>query len=90
MKRATLEKDLGKAPVGWDEGAFQEAASIIGLAQQLLMVDQSYFQEVVTLVRPFLNQCTAWVSHLRVDCLRWLAGTGQNPLAGPSARPNPN
>ena len=35
--------------------AFQEAASIIGLAQQLLMVDQSYFQEVVTLVRPFLD-----------------------------------
>jgi ATP-dependent helicase/nuclease subunit A len=55
-ERATLEKDLGKAPVGWDESAFQEAASIIGLAQQLLMVDQSYFQEVVTLVRPFLNQ----------------------------------
>ena len=55
-ERATLEKDLGKAPVGWDEGAFQEAASIIGLAQQLLKVDQPYFQEVVTLVRPFLNQ----------------------------------
>ena len=55
-ERATLGKDLGKAPVGWDESAFQEAASIIGLAQQLLMVDQPYFQEVVTLVRPFLNQ----------------------------------
>ena len=88
-KRATLEKDLGKAPVGWDEGAFQEAASIIGLAQQLLMVDQSYFQEVVTLVRPFLNQVQSWVSDLRVDCLRWLAGTGQNPLAGPSGTSEP-
>ena len=55
-ERATLEKDLGKAPAGWDETAFQEAASIIGLAQQLLIVDQSYFQEVVTLVRPFLDQ----------------------------------
>jgi ATP-dependent helicase/nuclease subunit A len=54
--RAVLEKDLGKAPVGWDEAAFQEAASIIGIAQQLLTVDQSYFQEVVTLVRPLLNQ----------------------------------
>ncbi|HEX6825297.1 MAG TPA: UvrD-helicase domain-containing protein, partial [Nitrospiraceae bacterium] len=54
--RAVLEKDLGKAPAGWDEAAFQEATSIIGLAQQLLMVDQSYFQEVVTLVRPFLQQ----------------------------------
>ncbi len=55
-ERAILEKDLGKAPAGWDEAAFQEAASIIGLAQQLLTVDQSYFQEVVTLVRPFLDQ----------------------------------
>jgi ATP-dependent helicase/nuclease subunit A len=55
-ERATLEKDLGKAPTGWDEMAFQEAASIIGLAQQLLTVDQSYFQDVVTLVRPFLDQ----------------------------------
>ena len=55
-ERTVLEKDLGKAPAGWDEDAFQEAASIIGLAQQLLTVDQSYFQEVVTLVRPFLDQ----------------------------------
>jgi ATP-dependent helicase/nuclease subunit A len=55
-ERAVLEKDLGKAPAGWDEAAFQEAASIIGLAQQLLTVDQSYFQEVVTLVRPFIHQ----------------------------------
>jgi len=55
-ERSVLEKDLGKAPAGWDEDAFQETASIIGLAQRLLTVDQSYFQEVVTLVRPFLNQ----------------------------------
>ncbi len=53
-ERAVLEKDLGKAPAGWDEGTFQEADSIIGLAQQLLAVDQSYFHEVVALVRPFL------------------------------------
>src|SRR5207244_3999377 len=55
-QRDVLEKDLGKAPAGWDAAAFQAAASIIGLAQQLLTVDQSYFQEVVTLVRPFLHQ----------------------------------
>ncbi len=55
-ERTVLEKDLGKAPAGWDEAAFQEATSIIGLAQQLLVVDQSYFQEVVTLVQPFLQQ----------------------------------
>jgi ATP-dependent helicase/nuclease subunit A len=55
-ERAVLQKYLGKAPAGWGEAAFQEAASIIGLAQQLLTVDQLYFQEVVTLVRPFLDQ----------------------------------
>lgn len=55
-EQTVLGKDLGKAPAGWDEVAFQEAASVIGLAQQLLTVDQSYFQEVVTLVRPFLDQ----------------------------------
>ncbi|HEX7094028.1 MAG TPA: UvrD-helicase domain-containing protein [Nitrospiraceae bacterium] len=54
-ERTVLGKDLGKAPAGWDAASFQEAVSIIGLAQQLLMVDQSYFQEVVTLVRPFLD-----------------------------------
>ena len=86
-ERAVLEKDLGKPPAGWDEAAFQEAASIIGLAQQLLTVDQSYFQEVVTLVRPFLASRTSWVSHLRVDRIRWVIGTGQNPLARPSGRP---
>jgi ATP-dependent helicase/nuclease subunit A len=67
-ERAVLEKDLGKAPAGWDELAFHEAASIISLAQQLLMVDQSYFQEVVTLVQPFLQQVrreflsSGWIS----------------------------
>ncbi|MEO5954773.1 MAG: UvrD-helicase domain-containing protein, partial [Nitrospiraceae bacterium] len=55
-ERAVLEKDLGKPPAGWDEGTFQETSSIIGLAQQLLTVNQAYFQEVVTLVRPFLDQ----------------------------------
>ena len=55
-EQAILAKDLGKAPGGWDHALFQEAAAIIGLAQQLLTVDQSYFQDVVTLVRPFLNR----------------------------------
>ena len=54
-ERLVLNKDLGKAPAGWEEAAFQEAASIIGLAQEFLTVDQGYFQEVVTLVRPFLD-----------------------------------
>ncbi|MGH7183810.1 MAG: UvrD-helicase domain-containing protein, partial [Nitrospiraceae bacterium] len=54
-ERAVLEKDLGKAPAGWDEVVFQDAASVIGLAQKFLTVDQEYFQEVLMLVRPFLH-----------------------------------
>ncbi|HYM87588.1 MAG TPA: UvrD-helicase domain-containing protein [Nitrospiraceae bacterium] len=54
-ERSVLEKDLGNAPAGWDAASFEEAASIIKPAQQFLTVDQSYFQEVVTLVRPFLD-----------------------------------
>ena len=45
-ERAVLEKDLGKAPAGWDEPAFQEAASIIELVQQFFMVDQSYVHSI--------------------------------------------
>ena len=70
-ERAVLEKDMGKAPAGWDEATFQEAASIIGLAQQLLTVDQSYFHEVVTLVRPFLDQV-----HHRFLTSGWIAFDG--------------
>lgn len=70
-ERAVLEKDLGKAPAGWDEVAFQEAASIIGLAQQLLTVDQSYFQEVLTLVRPLLEQV-----HQQFRASGWIAFDG--------------
>jgi ATP-dependent helicase/nuclease subunit A len=70
-ERTVLEKDLGKAPVGWDEAAFQEAVSIIGLAQQFLMVDQAYIQEVVTLVRPFLKQV-----HQRFLTSGWIAFDG--------------
>src|SRR5207247_3312539 len=55
-ERTVLEKDLGKAPAGWHAATFQEAASIIGLAQQLLTVAQTYFQVVVTIVRTFIHK----------------------------------
>ena len=55
-ERAALEKELGKAPAGWDELAFQEATSVIEFVQQFFLVDQSYFHNIVTLVRPFLQQ----------------------------------
>src|SRR5262249_35329777 len=54
--RAALDKDIGNAPAGWNEAAFKEASSIIGFAKQLLLVDQSYFHDVLTLVRPFNQQ----------------------------------
>ncbi|MBI3806349.1 MAG: UvrD-helicase domain-containing protein [Nitrospirae bacterium] len=70
-ERAVLEKELGKAPAGWGAATFQEAAAIIGLAKQLLTVDQSYFQEVVTLVQPFLHH----VRH-RFHASGWIAFDG--------------
>jgi len=54
--RGFLEKDLGKAPAGWDDAGFNDASSVIGLAQQFLTVDQMYFQGVLRLLRPFLQQ----------------------------------
>lgn len=84
-ERAVLENDLGKAPAGWDEVAFQEAASIIRLAKQLLTVDQSYFQEVVTLVRPFLDQ----VQH-RFLTSGWIAFDGLLARAKTLLRDHPS
>ena len=84
-EQAILEKDLGKAPGGWDRAPFQEAASIIGLAQQLLTVDQSYFKEVVTLVRPFLNQ----VRH-RLLTSGWIAFDGLLARAKTLLRDHPS
>ncbi|MDH4186600.1 MAG: UvrD-helicase domain-containing protein [Nitrospira sp.] len=55
-ERTVIKKDIGKAPAGWDDTTFLEASSTIELAQQLLAVDQPYFLEVVTLIRPFLTQ----------------------------------
>ena len=83
-ERAVLEKDLGKAPAGWDEVAFQGAASIIRVAQQFLTVDQSYFQEVVTLVRPFLHQ----VSHEFLTS-GWIAFDGLSVRAKTLLRDHP-
>ena len=84
-ERAILDKDLGKALAGWDEVAFEEAASIIGLAQQLLTVDQSYFQEVVTLVRPFLHHV-----HHGFHTSGWIAFDGLLARAKTLLRDHPN
>lgn len=53
--RQLLGKDLGKATVGWAEEDFAEAKSVISAAQELLAVNQPYFQEMVDLLRPLLH-----------------------------------
>ncbi|WP_455379318.1 UvrD-helicase domain-containing protein, partial [Petrachloros mirabilis] len=52
--RQLLERDLGKATVGWADEDFADAKSVISIAQELLAVNQPYFQEMVELLRPFL------------------------------------
>ena len=81
-----LEKDWERRLPDGMSLRFQEAASIIGLAQQLLTVDQSYFQEVLTSYGPASIKYSS-VSHLWVGRIRRVVGTGQDPLARSSGRP---
>ncbi|HXX76123.1 MAG TPA: UvrD-helicase domain-containing protein [Nitrospiraceae bacterium] len=66
--RALLRKDAGKATSGWDKEVFQEAVIMIKLAKQLLAVDQSYFHNVIHLLRPVLTRVrdaflrSGWIS----------------------------
>ncbi len=52
--RRLLQKDIGKATAGWPAAAFAEARAALAAAQQLLTVDQTFVQELLSLVRPFL------------------------------------
>jgi ATP-dependent helicase/nuclease subunit A len=52
---AWLRKDLGQATTEWSEEAFAEAKMVVTTAQQLLTVDQSYFRNLIGLLRPFLH-----------------------------------
>ncbi len=55
--RQELDRDLDKrAPSGWGEEEFEEAAGLIGLAQRLRQVDQPFFREVLSLLEPFVRE----------------------------------
>jgi ATP-dependent helicase/nuclease subunit A len=67
-ERSIFEKELGKAPAGWDDAAFSELKQFVSLARSLSAVDQSYVLKTVTLLRPFLGQvrraflASGWIS----------------------------
>src|SRR5206468_5195285 len=54
-RRMWLQKDIGKATAGWDNGAFAEAKAVLTVAQHLLAVDQRSMEETMSLLRPFLT-----------------------------------
>lgn len=47
-----LEKDLGSAVGGWEKGDFKEAAALIQTAQQLLLVNHAFLNDLLTLLIP--------------------------------------
>jgi ATP-dependent helicase/nuclease subunit A len=51
-EREWLGKDLGGAVAGWEKRDFKEAAALIETAQQLLLVDQTFFIALLTLLIP--------------------------------------
>lgn len=57
--RAVLDKDLGAAPSGWEEEDFEEAARLIEAARRILTVDHGLIAEVLTLLRPMVEQTRA-------------------------------
>jgi ATP-dependent helicase/nuclease subunit A len=55
-ERQWLEKDLGSRVVGWEGQDFQEAATLIETAQQLLAVDESVLRDLLSLLLPLVRQ----------------------------------
>ena len=66
--REDLDKDPGRGIGDWDLHDFAEARRIIKVCQQFLAVNQSYFMNLLTLVRPFVESVrtsfaqTGWIS----------------------------
>ena len=66
--RTWLQKDIGKATVGWDNAAFAEAKAVLTVAQRLLTVDQRFVQEMIGLLLPFVTDlhqafsASGWIS----------------------------
>ncbi len=67
-ERSVLEKDIGKAPAGWEDDDFSEVKRLVSLAQKLSAVDQAYMLGAVRLLRPFLDEvrrafhASGWIS----------------------------
>ncbi|MBH0202289.1 MAG: UvrD-helicase domain-containing protein [Nitrospira sp.] len=51
-ERDWLGKDLGNPVGGWDKGDFKEVAALIQAAQQLLAVDHTFLNDLLTLLIP--------------------------------------
>jgi ATP-dependent helicase/nuclease subunit A len=66
--REWLEKDPGQAISDWADRDFSEAAMIVKLAQQCLLLNASYFISLLTILRPFVTSVktafagTGWIS----------------------------
>ena len=54
-EREWLDKDLGNAVGGWEKSDFKEAAALIKSAQQLLMVDHAFLNDLLTLLIPLVR-----------------------------------
>ncbi len=53
--RECLDKDLGSVVSGWEKGDFKEAAALIQAAQQLLAVDHTFLNDLLTLLTPVVR-----------------------------------
>ncbi|WP_455388456.1 UvrD-helicase domain-containing protein [Petrachloros mirabilis] len=53
--RDWLTKDLGTAVAGWEKADFREASGLIKIAQQLLMVDHAFFNDLLSLISPLIG-----------------------------------
>jgi ATP-dependent helicase/nuclease subunit A len=54
-EREWLDKDLGSAVAGWENGDFREAGALIETAQQLLTIDQAFLNDLLTLLTPLVR-----------------------------------
>ena len=53
--QSLLSSTIGQPPKGWTQEDFQEARGIIQNAQRLLKVDERFLRQVVSLLKPFVE-----------------------------------
>lgn len=54
-EREWLDKDLGSAVAGWEKSDFREAGALIETAQQLLMMDHAFLNDLLQLLIPLVR-----------------------------------